>query len=113
MRVRAFVLARRAYALWAVCAQFHVWMRTTGINGSPKYLMVWLPGWYWANFVLISAVYVFLSFRIFYITAALRDVVIPKEGGFALLQRIGLLSLVAPCFYGAGYLLQLSCGATA
>jgi len=115
-------LRRRHLHLFAWCGkitletyilQFHVWMRTTGINGSPKYLMVWLPGWYWANFVLISAVYVFLSFRIFYITAALRDVVIPKEGGFALLQRIGLLSLVAPCFYGAGYLLQLSCGATA
>ena len=71
--------------------------------------MVWLPGFYWANFVLISAVYVFLSFRIFHITAALRDVVIPKEGGALLAKRMGLIAVVTPLFYGAGYVLQLLC----
>ena len=30
--------------------QFHIWMKTTGINGSPKFLMVWLPGWFDTNF---------------------------------------------------------------
>ena len=63
--------------------QFHVWMKTTGINGSPKFLMVWFPD-IWTNFVVISAVYIFLSFRVFHITAALRGWVIPKEGGAAL-----------------------------
>ena len=24
--------------------QFHIWMKTTGLNGSPKFLMVWLDG---------------------------------------------------------------------
>ena len=32
--------------------QFHIWMKTTGINGSPKFLMVWLPGWYDTTFLL-------------------------------------------------------------
>ena len=41
---------------------------------------------YWTNFVVISAVYIFLSFRVFHI-AALRDWVIPKEGGAALGYR--------------------------
>ena len=67
--------------------QFHVWMKTTGVNGSPKHLMVrrchapspagptatrrphashrhafstlrqvWLPGWYWTNFLLTTVV---------------------------------------------------------
>jgi len=114
-------LRRRHLHLFAWCGkitletyilQFHVWMKTTGINGSPKYLMVWLPGWYWTNFVLISAVYVALSFRVFHITAALRDVVIPKEGGVALAIRLALLSAVAPAFYCLGYLLQMSCAPT-
>ena len=30
--------------------QFHIWMKTTGINGSPKFLMVWLPGWFYTHF---------------------------------------------------------------
>ena len=75
-------LRRRHLHLFAWCGkitletyilQFHCWMKTTGINGSPKYLMVWLPDMFWANFILVSAVYIFLSFRIFHITAGLRD----------------------------------------
>ena len=64
--------------------------------------MVWLPNYYWANFILVSAVYVFISFRVFHITAKLRDVVIPKEGGAALAQRAGLIAVVAGVFYGCG-----------
>ena len=59
--------------------QFHIWMKTTGLNSSPKYLMVWLPNYYWVNFLVISAAYVFISYRVFIITAGLKDVVIPKE----------------------------------
>merc|ERR1719181_2403001 len=76
--------------------QFHIWMKTTGINGSPKFLMVWLPGFYWTNFVLVTIVYVALSFRVFHITAALRDIVIPKEGGLELAKRGMLLAVVFP-----------------
>jgi len=90
--------------------QFHIWMKTTGVNGSPKYLMVWLPGWYWTNFIVVSTVYVALSFRVFHITAALRDVVIPKEGGLALAKRSGVIALLLPVFWGAGYVLKLCCG---
>ena len=92
--------------------QFHCWMKTTGINGSPKYLMVWLPGFFWANFVLVSFVYVFLSFRIFHITAALRDVVIPKEGGAALAKRAVVIAIGMPIFYAAGGLLKQFCAPT-
>ena len=76
--------------------QFHIWMKTTGINGSPKFLLVWLPGWYWTNFALASAIYIFLSYRVFLITAALRDVVIPKEGGTALLTRAVAIGVAVP-----------------
>merc|ERR1719238_2710421 len=89
--------------------QFHMWMKTTGVNGSPKYLMVWLPGFYWTNFVLISAVYVFVSFRVFHITAALRDVAIPKEGGEALLKRAAAAGVALPAIYGMGFALQTMC----
>jgi len=111
-------LRRRHMHLFAWCGkitletyilQFHVWMKTTGINGSPKYLMVWLPGWYWTNFLLVSAVYVFLSFRVFHITASLRDTVIPKEGGVALAKRAIYIAVAALAFYGAGSVLQSLC----
>merc|ERR1712187_957811 len=47
--------------------QFHIWMKTTGINGSPKSLLVcipeWVPGHFWVNFIVCSAIYIFVSVR--------------------------------------------------
>jgi len=89
--------------------QFHIWMKTTGINGSPKHLMVWLPGFYWTNFVLTSAVYIFISYRVFKITVVLRDALISKDTKAvttSLLTGTGIVAL----FYamGAGALFFLS-----
>jgi len=85
--------------------QFHIWMKTTGINGSPKNLMVLIPGWYWTNFVLISAVYVFVSYRVFMITNLLKDAVIPKEP-LDIFKRMLVISLAIGLFFGAGVLLK-------
>jgi len=82
--------------------QFHVWMRTTGLNGSPKYLMVWIPGSYWLNFLLVTAVYIAISYRVFVITAALRDFVVPKEGGVALVWRsMTIVALLGALYFAA------------
>jgi len=85
--------------------QFHVWMRTTGVNGSPKHLMVWIPGWYWTNFLLTSTVYIFISYRVFKITATLRDVCIPKDNrAIATRGAAGVAALAA--LYGLGSALR-------
>lgn len=57
--------------------QFHIWMKTTGINGSPKHLLVLIPEQHWVNFVVVSAVYIFLSVRLSNLTTVLRDALIP------------------------------------
>lgn len=85
--------------------QFHIWMKTTGLNGSPKHLMVWVPGWYWLNFFLTSAVYFLISYRVFHLTVVLRDMCIPKEAG-AIIKRFVSSALVCAAFYGVGHLLQ-------
>merc|ERR1712151_264188 len=59
--------------------QFHVWMKTTGVNGSPKLLLAPIQGHYWANFALMSAIYLFLSIRCFHLTVSLRDAFIPES----------------------------------
>jgi len=85
--------------------QFHIWMKTTGINGSPKNLMVLLPGWYWTNFVLISAVYIFISYRVFHITNTLKDACIPRETG-AIIKSMIFGGVVIAAFYAAGIVLK-------
>merc|ERR1719271_2320537 len=67
------------YTLETYILQFHVWMKTTGLNGSPKHLLEWIPGSYFANFALVSAVYLFLSIRIANLTIVIRDALIPEE----------------------------------
>jgi len=85
--------------------QFHIWMKTTGINGSPKNLMVLLPGWYWTNFILISAVYIFISYRVFHITNTLKDFCIPRETSEIAKSMVGMCVTIA-AFYGAGAILK-------
>merc|ERR1712232_320459 len=67
------------YTLETYIFQFHIWMRTTGINGSPKHLLEWVPGYYWVNFAIITAVYIFLSIRFFNLTVTLSETLIRKD----------------------------------
>mmetsp|Transcript_113304 Transcript_113304/g.360172 ORF Transcript_113304/g.360172 Transcript_113304/m.360172 type:complete len:579 (-) Transcript_113304:85-1821(-) len=82
--------------------QFHIWMKTTGVNGSPRTLMVWIPGWHYVNMVLTTAVYVFLSFRMFHITDSLKNAMIP-EALASTAKRLGAVSLLGAACYGASF----------
>ena len=59
--------------------QFHIWMRTTGLNGSPKKLLVVFADSYWLNFVILSTIYIFISLRFSHLTGVLRDALIPDN----------------------------------
>jgi len=85
--------------------QFHIWMKTTGINGSPKYLMVWLPGWFYTNFLLTSVVFVFVSYRIFKLTVTLRDACIPRDDSKMLLNGLSAVAGIL-ALYGCGIALK-------
>ena len=63
--------------------------------------MVWLPGWFYTNFLLTTIVYFFVSYRIFKITVVLRDVCIPRDGSKMLQSALsGVLVILA--LYGCG-----------
>ena len=64
-------------------------------NGQPKLLLnLFLPGYPLVNFAVCTAVYVFVSYRLFFLTNALKNVAIPgKEMG--LLWRNGAIMAVA------------------
>lgn len=80
-------------------------MKSTGINGSPKFLMVWVPGWFWLNLALTSAVFFVVSYRVFKITVVLRDACIPKDNmGILRNAAVGGVGVVA--LYGVGLALK-------
>ena len=67
------------YTLETYILQFHIWMKTTGLNGSPKRLLVVIPGYYWLNFAVLTVAYVFVSVRFSNLTGVLRDALIPDN----------------------------------
>jgi len=91
------------YTLETYILQFHVWMKTTGLNGSPKHLMEWIPGNYIANFVVVSAVYLFLSVRFTTLTVVLRDALIPADLSSIAFRWGCLITAMAAC-WGASYI---------
>jgi len=90
------------YTLETYILQFHVWMKTTGLNGSPKHLMEWIPGNYFLNFAVVSAVYLFLSVRIAKLTIVIRDAMIPEENQ-AIAMRWALAAGAAAVSWAASY----------
>eukprot|EP00930_Biecheleria_cincta_P044594 TRINITY_DN3068_c0_g2_i1.p1 TRINITY_DN3068_c0_g2~~TRINITY_DN3068_c0_g2_i1.p1 ORF type:complete len:582 (-),score=68.55 TRINITY_DN3068_c0_g2_i1:117-1862(-) len=79
--------------------QFHIWMKTTGVNGSPKHLLQVVPGgYYWLNFVVVSAAYIFLSVRFCALTGVLRDTLIPEDNWSICRVWLGLIIFMAVCF---------------
>jgi len=91
------------YTLETYILQFHVWMKTTGLNGSPKHLLEWIPGSYFANFALVSIVYVFLSIRIAKLTVIIRDALIPEDNRSIAIAWAGVAGASVAC-WGASYL---------
>ncbi|EOD38039.1 hypothetical protein EMIHUDRAFT_97935 [Emiliania huxleyi CCMP1516] len=84
--------------------QFHIWMKSTGINGSPKFLMVWLPS-FWLNMAVVSAVYFVLSYRVFKITVVLRDVAVPKDNRGIFVNSV-IMAVATAAFYAVGVALK-------
>mmetsp|Transcript_71353 Transcript_71353/g.202403 ORF Transcript_71353/g.202403 Transcript_71353/m.202403 type:complete len:594 (-) Transcript_71353:41-1822(-) len=86
--------------------QFHIWMRTTGLNGSPKFLLQWVPGSYWLNFVAVSTVYVIVSMRFFKLTAVLSDTLIRKEPRELAVVMAALVGFGAACCGASGFFVE-------
>ncbi|GFR46084.1 hypothetical protein Agub_g7569 [Astrephomene gubernaculifera] len=75
-------------------SQFHIWMKTGLPDGQPKSLLVLIPGYPLLNFALVSGLYVLASHRLFEVTNALKNALVPHSND-ALLGRNILLMLGA------------------
>jgi len=85
--------------------QFHIWMKTTGLNGSPKFLLVLFPNYFWLNFAVVSAVYFLVSVRVFRLTVALRDALVPEDAE-DLPAALGKLGVAGVVLAAAGHALR-------
>jgi hypothetical protein len=71
--------------------QFHVWLRSEIADGQPKLLLALIPGYPLVNFAITSGLYIFVSYRFFELTNALKDVAVPHDDNRRLLRNGVLL----------------------
>lgn len=85
-------------------AQYHTWLLSKVPNSQPIYLLSFLPGYPLLNFSVVTGLYIFLSHRLFLLTATLRDAVVPHDDNACLRRNFLTMALGAAVLWGVGFL---------
>lgn len=86
--------------------QFHIWLHSDVPDGQPKYLLSLIPGYPMLNFALVTALYVFISNRLFHLTNDLKDRIVPHDNNMQLARNAIQTVLASVVAVSLGWLIQ-------
>ncbi|KAJ0978634.1 hypothetical protein J5N97_014108 [Dioscorea zingiberensis] len=86
-------------------SQIHIWLRSGVPDGQPRSLLSLIPNYPLMNFMLVTAIYILVSHRLFELTNTLKSVFVPSRDNKLLIYNIGAASAFSVALYSLAFVL--------